>query len=125
MIIIYTVFANADEAKKITKILLEKKLVVCGNMFEMNSMYLWKGKIEEGKEIGCFYKTFKQNYNRVKAEIESLHSYEAPPVISLKASNVNGVYYHALKKEVRKYYGKKSPEAKPNLKNPDISKKSS
>ena len=67
----------------------------------------------------------KQNYKRVKQEIERLHSYENPFVGSLKISEINGPYYQYLKKNVKRYYGKRSAEAKPNLKNPSIKEKKS
>lgn len=120
MIFIYSVFKNKEEADKITKILLEKKMVICGNQFAVNSMYLWKGKIENDSEVVVIYKTFKQNYKRVRQEIEQHHSYEVPFTASIKINEVNVPYYNLLKQTVSKYYGKKSPEAKPNLKNPDV-----
>ena len=122
MILIYTVFKNKEEAIKITKILLEKKMVICGNMLDSNSMYLWEGKIQEDSEVIVIYKTFKQNYKRVRQEIEKHHSYKVPFIVSIKINEVNEPYYNLLKHTVSKYYGKKSPEAKPNLKNPDLKK---
>lgn len=120
MIFIYCVFKNQDEADKITRILLEKKMVICGNQFSINSMYLWKEKIEKSPEVVVIYKTFKQNYKRVRKEIETHHSYEVPFIASIKINQINESYYHLLKKTVIRYYGKRSPEAKPNLKNPDL-----
>ncbi|KKP69300.1 MAG: CutA1 divalent ion tolerance protein [candidate division CPR3 bacterium GW2011_GWF2_35_18] len=120
MIFIYCVYKDKEEADKITRILLEKKMVICGNQFVVSSMYLWKEKIESDSEVVVFYKTFKQNYKSVRKEIEKHHSYEVPFIASVKINEVNESYYHLLKQTVSKYYGKKSPEAKPNLQNPDL-----
>ena len=123
MIIIYSVFANKDEAQKIVKILLEKQMIVCANMHLVTSQYLWEDKIKESEEVVAILKTLKQNYKRVRKEIEAHHSYEAPLIASIKVSKINGPYYNYLKKHVKKYYSNKSPEAKPNLKNPDVREK--
>ena len=120
MIFIYTVFPNKEEAKKIAKVILEKKMAVCVNMWSVGSMYLWEGKVKEGEEVVCVFKTLKQNYKRIKKEIELKHSYEVPFIASVKINQINGPFYHYLKKNVKRYYGKKSSEAKPNLRNPVI-----
>jgi len=52
MILVYTTFPNMEEAKKVCKILLDKKLVGCVNLREHLAMYWWEGKIEEIKRLG-------------------------------------------------------------------------
>jgi periplasmic divalent cation tolerance protein len=37
------------EAEKLTRVLIEEKLVACVNYFPVNSVYRWKGNIEEAK----------------------------------------------------------------------------
>ena len=45
MIVCYVTCKNKTEAKKISKHLLNKKLVACSNMFPVSSMYWWNKKI--------------------------------------------------------------------------------
>ncbi len=42
---------NKKAAKKIAKLLLKKKLAACVSLKEINSIYEWKGKIEEVNEL--------------------------------------------------------------------------
>lgn len=123
MIFIYTAFANQKEAQKIAKIILEKKMAVCVNIWPISSLYWENNKIEECQEVGVLFKTLNQNYKRIKEEITQNHSYKVPFVGAIKINQINEPYYHYLKKTVIRYYGKKSPEAKPNLKNPKIKRK--
>jgi periplasmic divalent cation tolerance protein len=115
MIFIYTVFPTQEEAKKVAQLLLREKMVACANMWSINSLYFWDQEIKEGKEVAVIFKTLRQNYSRVCKEITRHHSYEVPFIGMIKVNSINGPFYQYLKKNVVKYYGKKSPEAKPNL----------
>ncbi|MGC8993291.1 MAG: divalent cation tolerance protein CutA, partial [Candidatus Aenigmatarchaeota archaeon] len=45
--VFYITFPSKKEAEKVAKSLLEKKLVFYVNIFKINSMYRWEGKIEK------------------------------------------------------------------------------
>ena len=82
-IFLYITNENEIEAKKIAKHLLEKRLVACANIFPINSMYWWNGKIEDAKEIVLIVKTAKENYSKVKAEVKKIHPYKIPCIIKI------------------------------------------
>ncbi len=71
---------NKTEAKKIARVLLKKKLIACVNIFDVESIYWWKGKMVNDQEALMILKTLPRNITRVKQEIISLHSYETPVV---------------------------------------------
>ena len=50
MIIVYITCKNNAEARKISKHLLEKKLIACSNMHKIKSMYWWNGRIVDDSE---------------------------------------------------------------------------
>ncbi len=58
------------------------KFVACGNIFKLNSIYHWKGRIEQVGEYGAFIKTRKSNYSKVEAFLLHNHPYEVPEIIS-------------------------------------------
>ncbi len=73
--------SNSAEAKKIAKRLLEKKLAACCNIVpEIESIYLWKGEVKQGREALLIVKTREQLKGRVQEEVEKLHSYELPAI---------------------------------------------
>lgn len=84
MTLIYITCKDKAEAKKISKALLEKKLIACSNMFPIESMYWWKGKIEESKEFLIIAKTNDVNYDKIKAEVKKLHSYDVPCILKIE-----------------------------------------
>ncbi len=84
LISIYATFPDKKEAKKIIKALLESKLIACANIFEAESFYTWKWKMENENEIVAFLKTKEENWEKVKEKIELLHSYEVPCILKLQ-----------------------------------------
>ena len=82
MIFVYVTFSNSKEAKKITTHLLKKRLIACANMFPIQSIYWWKGKIANDREVAAILKTSKKNLKKVESETKKLHSYDTPCIIS-------------------------------------------
>lgn len=81
-IVVYTIFPNLKTAKRIIKGLVKNRMVACGNIFKLSSIYIWKGKIEQNPEYGAFIKTTKRNYKKVEIYIKNNHPYEVPEIIS-------------------------------------------
>ncbi len=82
--LLYITTKDKAEAKKIGRILVEEKLASCVNCWDgMESIYLWKGKIEEAREGLLLVKTTKQFKKATSARIKELHSYEEPSIIQL------------------------------------------
>jgi len=87
MTLIYITCKDKSEAKTISKALLNKKLIACSNMFPIESMYWWKGRIEEAKEIVILAKTDDKNYEKIKQEVKNLHSYDVPCILKLSSES--------------------------------------
>jgi len=98
-ILIYTTASNMKEAKKLSGHLLNKKLVACVNFFRAENSYLWRGKIEGGKEIVMILKTKESNWKKVRSEIEKIHSYDIPCIIKIK-SEMNGSFSKWIESEI-------------------------
>ncbi|MBI4321231.1 MAG: divalent-cation tolerance protein CutA [Chloroflexi bacterium] len=101
MILIYVVCANADEARRISRHLLEQRLGACTNLFPIESAYWWEGKIVEDKETGLIVKTVPENFEKVKQAVQKLHSYQAPCIIAVDVAKVEDKYLAWLRSEVR------------------------
>jgi len=88
MAFIFAYVTNPDKrhAKKVALHLLKKKLVACANIFPIDSLYWWKGKIEESKEYVLIVKTEKENWNKVKTEIKKIHTYSVPCITKINVS---------------------------------------
>ena len=76
---IYTTISSLEAAKRLSHLLVEKKLVACVNIIpNILSIYRWKGQIEEEPEIIVWCKTQEALIQKVKSEILKSHPYELP-----------------------------------------------
>lgn len=83
-IIILVTTSSEEEAKKIAFSLVEKRIAACVNIInDIESIYRWKGKILDEREVLILIKTRKRLYKSVEGEVRKLHSYEVPEIIAL------------------------------------------
>lgn len=76
---VYAVFANAEEAERIGRIVVEERLAACINILSpVRSLYRWKGAVETADEAAAILKTSDAAADRLVARIAALHSYDVP-----------------------------------------------
>ena len=82
--IIYSTINNIQDARKIAHTLIEEQLVACVNIIpNIESVYRWKGKIEEENEIVLIAKTSDEKIEKTIQRIEQMHTYDLPDIIVL------------------------------------------
>ncbi len=81
---LYVTAPDEQEATKIAKHLLHKRLIACANIFPIKSIYWWKGKIEERAEVVLLLKTLREKAPLVRKEIEAMHSYDVPCITEIQ-----------------------------------------
>jgi len=105
MILVYIVCTDDFEAKKIAKMLLQKKLIACANILDkIESLYFWpegSNDIEEGKESLLLVKTLKDRYDQINTEIKKIHSYKIPAIFSINIDKVDLKYFQWLKNQLK------------------------
>jgi periplasmic divalent cation tolerance protein len=83
-ILVLCTASSEVEAKSIAHDLVERKLAACVNIVgPMQSVYRWKGAVDEAQEYLLLIKTGAEHFESVRDAIVSLHSYEVPEVIQL------------------------------------------
>jgi periplasmic divalent cation tolerance protein len=83
-IVVFSTCASAEEAQRMARSLVEKRLAACVNVIPgIRSVYRWKDAIEDEEEVLLLIKTSRALLEELREEIERLHSYEVPEVIAL------------------------------------------
>ena len=78
---VYAIFANADEAERIGRQVVEERLAACINILApCRSIYRWQGAIETADEVPAILKTTSVQADALVARIAALHSYALPCV---------------------------------------------
>ena len=87
--LIKTTFEFEEEAVKIAKMLLSKKLIVSSQIKEMRSLYMWKDELCDEKELELTCFTESRLYKKVEEFINSHHSYELCQIICIPITNIS------------------------------------
>jgi periplasmic divalent cation tolerance protein len=78
--IVYITAGSRENALKIARELVSKRLAACVNMFPVSSIYRWQDKIEEDEEIAMFVKTDSSRFEEITKVVKALHTYELPAI---------------------------------------------
>lgn len=100
MAIYFLTCANNREADKISKTLLEKRLIACSKRFPVNSSFWWKNHIDNTKEVVVILESLEENFEKIEKEIKRTSSYEVPMFFSIKASKTTQEIKKWLKEEI-------------------------
>ena len=76
---VYAVFANAEEADRIGRQVVDERLAACVNLLgPCRSIYRWQGEIESAEEAPAILKTSAEAADPLISRIAGLHSYDVP-----------------------------------------------
>jgi periplasmic divalent cation tolerance protein len=100
--LIYITAKDKAEARKIGSELLESKLAACVNIIDnMNSLYVWEGKIQDDKEVILIAKTTEARVPLLIEKVKTLHSYDCPCIVSIPVSDGNDEFLEWIANEVK------------------------
>jgi len=85
MTLIYITCKDEEEAVKISRHLLNEKLIACSNMHPIRSMYRWNGKIKDEREFVIIAKTLDKYYEKIKEDVKKMHTYDVPCILKIDA----------------------------------------
>lgn len=99
---VYITAGSLVEARKIGRALIEARLAACVNILEnMRSMYHWKGKVEEDREVVLIAKTRDKLMDALVDKVKSVHSYEVPCILALPVVDGNPDFLHWIEDETK------------------------
>lgn len=83
LVLVYTLFADAGEARRLSRLLVGEGLAACANMLApCTSIYEWQGDVREEDEFPVLFKTAREKRAALMARLAELHSYEVPAILS-------------------------------------------
>jgi periplasmic divalent cation tolerance protein len=90
---VYAIFADAEEAERIGRAMVEERLAACINILgPVRSIYSWKGEVETGEEAAAIFKTTGERAGDLIARIAALHSYDVPCVAAWPTGHILDAY---------------------------------
>ncbi|MCH8023043.1 MAG: divalent-cation tolerance protein CutA [Thaumarchaeota archaeon] len=100
MFSIVLVSSPSGEGKKLARYCVERRLAACANIISNgDSIYWWKGEIEEANEDIVLFKTKTSMVKDLIASVKEIHSYETPEIIALRIDDADKDYVAWIEKE--------------------------
>jgi len=99
---IFTTTASKEDAKNISREVVQKRLAACTQIIgPITSTYWWKDQVEEEEEWLCIMKTANKLYGELEKLIKGIHPYEEPEIVAVPIISGSQGYLEWLEKEVR------------------------
>lgn len=78
---VHCTFASRQEAENVACSLCENAYAACIQIFpEIESIFIWKGKVEHAKETKMVIKTIRQLFTDVQNTVQKFSSYTVPEI---------------------------------------------
>ncbi len=99
---VYMTATDLEEAGRIGRALVEKRLAACVNILGgMRSLYWWEGKIQSDAECVLIAKTMDTELDALIKEVKALHSYDVPCIAALPIAGGNLDFLQWIENETR------------------------
>jgi periplasmic divalent cation tolerance protein len=96
-IVVLSTCGSSEEADRLARALVEARAAACVNVIpQIRSFYRWKGAVEEAGEWLLIVKTSRENFEKVRALLETAHSYELPEVLAIPVIEGSPMYLRWL-----------------------------
>jgi periplasmic divalent cation tolerance protein len=82
-VVILVTATSGTEARRIARKLLQDKLAACVNFVPVQSMFAWKGDIEEAEEVLMIIKSRGEAFDDLMGAVRALHAYDTPEIIGM------------------------------------------
>ena len=87
MLIVFSTFANEEDAARVVRTLVEERLIACGNLLpHARSIYHWKGGVADEREVVALMKARKQDWAALISRLHELHPYETPECLAVRVA---------------------------------------
>jgi periplasmic divalent cation tolerance protein len=91
--LVLTTFANAEDAAKAVRILVDEQIIACGTILPgARSIYRWKAAIEDSEEAVVLLKTSAERFPVLEERLRAIHPYETPEIVALDPTAVSKDY---------------------------------
>lgn len=87
MLIVFTTFANEDDAARVVRALVDERLIACGNLLPgARSIYRWKDGVADEREVVAILKSRKQDWTALLSRLHELHPYDTPECLAVRVA---------------------------------------
>jgi periplasmic divalent cation tolerance protein len=98
-IAVFTTVATREQARTMAQQLVERGLVACAQISEIESYYRWQAAVQHEPEFRLLLKTTAARYAAVEEAVRALHPYELPAIHAVAFERVFAPYADWVERE--------------------------
>ncbi len=103
--LIYITTSGPEEAQKLAKAVLERRLAACANIFPATqALYRWEGQITAATEAVLLLKAPASYYTEIEKVIRAQHSYQTPAILQIPLSQGLPEFFRWIARETEFEY---------------------
>ena len=91
-LLVVTTVGSRDEADRLARTLVERRLAACAQISAIDSYYAWQGEIRHDAEFRILFKVAASAYDAAEQAIRDLHSYEVPAIHAIPVERAHAPY---------------------------------
>lgn len=88
----YVTCPDEPTAKRLARDVVERGLAACANVFPVQSVYRWEGRLVEEGEVAMLLKTRADRVEALTRALVEAHPYDVPCVVALPWSGAAPAY---------------------------------
>lgn len=92
VIAVVTTVASLDDARRLARTIIERRLAACAQLSQIESFYVWQGALQNEAEVRVLFKTTRACWPALEAAIVELHPYELPAIHATACAEVHAPY---------------------------------
>lgn len=75
---VYITYPDEVTARRISKQLIDERLIAGANIMSAQSEYRWQGAVQQANEYACIAQSTRRRLPELVEQVEALHPYELP-----------------------------------------------
>jgi periplasmic divalent cation tolerance protein len=79
---VYVTAPDRAVARKLARLVVRERLAACANLAPIESLYWWKGKLQESDEVLVIFKTRRALAKALMTAVKAAHPYEVPCIVA-------------------------------------------
>lgn len=100
-IVVFVTAPSPRKAEEIATVLVNERLAACGNILPgIRSIYRWEGKLHESTEVLVMLKTQAELFEKLRARVKEVHSYDVPEIVSVRIEAGHSPYLDWIRDSV-------------------------
>ena len=92
LLAVHTTVGRREDAQRLARALVERRLATCAQISEIESFYVWQGALQQEVEFRLLLKTTEDRYPAVEAALRELHPYELPAIHAVAVERAYAPY---------------------------------